>query len=33
MGEIQSNKIEYVDVVSKSVGITYEKVQVLRIYC
>lgn len=33
MGEIQKNKIEYVDVVSKPVGITYEKVQVLGIYC
>ena len=33
MGEIKTNKIEYVDVVSKPVGITYEKVQILGIYC
>ena len=33
MGEMQTNKIEYVDVVSKPVGITYEKVQILGIYC
>lgn len=33
MGEIKTNKIEYVDVVSKPVGVTFEKVQVLGIYC
>lgn len=33
MGEMQTDKIEYVDVVSKPVGITYEKVQILGIYC
>lgn len=30
---IETNKIEFVDIVSKPVGLTYERVQTLGIYC